>query len=103
MTVSKDKTLNVWQVPRQWINEEAPEGVPENDEESKFRTKKLEKLVEDTKFEETTEKYYEDLDDQPAPQTAFQNISNGFDPLGGGMVNAKPVKKDDDDLLGWNN
>jgi len=113
MTASKDKTLNVWQVPKQWIKEEAPEDSKE-DEEEKFRTRKLENILEEQKIEEERGAFEEDfsapLDPYQEeevrtsnPSAAFQNIEKGFDPLGGGVVKSKDVKQDDDDLIGWYN
>jgi len=101
MTASKDKILNVWQIPKQWINEEVPEGEID-DEEAKFRTKKLKKIMEEQKFEEEPEEYCGNEVEQVEADDGFQNISQGFDPLGGGMVKTKKVNQDDDDLLGWN-
>ena len=102
MTASKDKILNVWQVPKQWIKEEAPDEA-KDDEEEKFRTKKLKNILEEQKVEEVAERFEEDFKVETKKEDkAFQNIEKGFDPLGGGMVKSKPVTEDDD-LAGWYN
>ena len=105
MTASKDKILNVWQVPKQWIKEEEPDESKqyEEDEEAKFRTKKLQNILEEQKAEVDTNTPVEDFREVPEADNAFQNIEKGFDPLGGGIVKKKPVKEDDDDLAGWYN
>jgi WD40 repeat protein len=103
MTASKEKVLNIWQVPKTWISE----GMPEEekvDDEDRFNEKKLKNILEEQKLEEEAATYepFEDNFVEHDNRNAFNNIAQGFDPLGGGQTNiTKKVKTDDDDLMGW--
>lgn len=103
MTASKEKVLNIWQVPKTWISEEMPE-VEKDDEEAKFKGKKLKHILEEQKMEEAAATYEQFEENLVAPDNsdAFNHIAQGFDPLGGGKTKAKKFGEDDDDLLGWN-
>lgn len=105
MTASKEKVLNIWEIPKEWINEEAPEEVKKEDEEARFIVKKLKQTLEEQKKEEF-EKFEEDdegkkiIETQTNTQNAFTKMAEGFDPLGGGITKAKTFNQDDD-LMGW--
>jgi hypothetical protein len=117
MTSSKEKSLNIWEMPKTWMVEDEPE-AKQNDEDSKFKSVKLDDYKQnndnhDDYLEHHNEpieenKYFEDehLEDEkmdkPVDNTqALQNLNEGFDPLGGGKFKAADVNNDD--LLGWNN
>ena len=102
MTASKEKTLNIWEIPREWIKEEMPE-EDKKDEESKFKSKKLQKVLEEQFKEEEEEKVFND--DAPKPKAAdnndaFEKMEQGFDPLGAGKFQSRTFNQDDD-LTGW--
>lgn len=103
MTSSKEKVMHVWQMPKTWIVEEEPNAT-RAEEESKFMKKKPAKPIEEVKimkpdpFEEKQESIK--IPVKKDNTAAFNNITKGFDPLGGGKFNQADFVEDDD-LSGW--
>lgn len=103
MTASKAKSMTIWEIPRQWIHEEAPD-EESKDEEAKFKAKKLKKELEEKQRVELDPSDDEEakVDTKFNKDDAFQKMEQGFDPLGGGKFKAKEFTPgDDDDLMGW--
>lgn len=101
MSASKEKSLQIWEMPKSWIEEDKPSDDYDRDEEVKFKptVKKVEKPIEEVKqldSDEEDEKLPQPIDNK----LAFKNMSDGFDPLGVGRIKrAEP--RDDDYLAGW--
>lgn len=109
MTSSKEKSLNIWEFPKTWIVEEIPEGESKVEEEKVLEEKKVFKetrIPKENKFTKEKELVLfeeERVNTPPKPidnKAAFDNIGQGFDPLGGGRVKPSGISNDDD-LMGW--
>mmetsp|Transcript_42928 Transcript_42928/g.50360 ORF Transcript_42928/g.50360 Transcript_42928/m.50360 type:complete len:113 (+) Transcript_42928:1328-1666(+) len=100
MTASKDKVLHIWEMPREWIREELPEGI-KKDNEAVYKTHKLmQALEEETKYEAPPPK--KEIVREKPPHRFVEPMDQDLDPLGASKFKAKDLKfTNDDDLSGW--